>query len=68
MLIYPLFISDQPDEMTLIPSLPGQHRFGLNRLISFLEPLVAKGLRSVILFGVPIESGVKYDTVSLLAP
>jgi len=59
MLIYPLFISDQPDEETLIPSLPNQHRPGLNRLIPHLEPLIAKGLSSVILFGVPIAPGVK---------
>jgi porphobilinogen synthase len=59
MLIYPLFISDQPDEETLIPSLPNQYRRGLNRIIPFLEPLVQKGLRSVILFGVPIAPGTK---------
>ena len=59
MLIYPLFISDQPDEETLIPSLPNQHRRGLSRITSFLEPLVAKGLRSVILFGVPTAAGTK---------
>ncbi|OCK72933.1 tetrapyrrole biosynthesis, porphobilinogen synthase [Lepidopterella palustris CBS 459.81] len=59
MLIYPLFISDQPDEESLIPSLPGQYRFGLNRLVDFLTPLVAKGLKSVILFGVPIAPGAK---------
>ncbi len=59
MLIYPLFISDQPDEENLIPSLPNQHRRGLNRLIAFLEPLVTKGLQSVILFGVPLEEGTK---------
>jgi porphobilinogen synthase len=59
MLIYPLFISDQPDEETLIPSLPNQHRRGLNRIVAFLEPLIQKGLRSVILFGVPIAPGCK---------
>ncbi|KAI9749993.1 MAG: Aminolevulinate dehydratase [Lichina confinis] len=59
MLIYPLFISDQRDEETLIPSLPNQHRRGLNKLVSFLKPLVEKGLQSVILFGVPTASGVK---------
>lgn len=59
MLIYPLFISDQPDEETLIPSLPNQYRYGLNRLVAALEPLVAKGLRSVIIFGVPIAANVK---------
>jgi len=59
MLIYPLFISDQPDEETLIPSLPNQHRRGLNKVVSYLTPLVAKGLKSVILFGVPIAPGAK---------
>ncbi|KAI9709182.1 MAG: Aminolevulinate dehydratase [Candelaria pacifica] len=59
MLIYPLFISDQENEETLIPSLPNQHRRGINKLVPFLEPLIRKGLRSVILFGVPISDGVK---------
>ncbi|KAJ4306197.1 Aminolevulinate dehydratase [Collariella sp. IMI 366227] len=59
MLIYPLFISDQDDEEVLIPSLPGQCRRGLNKLIPFLEPLVHKGLRSVVLFGVPMRPGTK---------
>ena len=59
MLIYPIFVSDQPDEMTVIPSLPNQMRVGLSRLVPFLEPLVAKGLKSVILFGVPLSPGTK---------
>lgn len=59
MLIYPLFITDQPDEETTIPSLPGQSRRGINKVVSFLEPLIRKGLRSVILFGVPLANGTK---------
>jgi porphobilinogen synthase len=59
MLIYPLFITDNQDEFTSIPSLPNQHRVGLNRLKGFLTPLVAQGLRSVILFGVPLAPGAK---------
>ena len=59
MLIYPLFLTDDPDEETVIPSLPGQHRRGLNKLVAFLTPLVQKGLRSVILFGVPLGPNVK---------
>lgn len=59
MLIYPLFITDNSDEFTSIPSLPNQHRIGLNRLKGFLTPLVAQGLRSVILFGVPLAPGAK---------
>ena len=59
MLIYPLFISDQDDEETLIPSLPNQYRRGIKTVVAHLEPLVAKGLRSVILFGVPMFPNVK---------
>ncbi|EAW07960.1 porphobilinogen synthase HEM2 [Aspergillus clavatus NRRL 1] len=59
MLIYPLFITDNPDEETPIPSLPNQYRRGLNRLVPFLKPLVQKGLRSVILFGVPLHPSAK---------
>ncbi|KAJ0107142.1 hypothetical protein J7T55_014672 [Diaporthe amygdali] len=59
MLIYPLFVSDQDDEEVLIPSLPNQCRRGINKLIPFLEPLVHKGLRAVMLFGVPLNPGTK---------
>ncbi|ORY68780.1 delta-aminolevulinic acid dehydratase [Pseudomassariella vexata] len=59
MLIYPLFVSDLEDDETLIPSLPGQYRRGVNKLVPFLQPLVHKGLRSVILFGVPLKPGTK---------
>lgn len=59
MLIWPLFITDNPDEETIIPSLPGQHRRGLNKLVPCLRPLIAKGLKSVILFGVPLDPSAK---------
>lgn len=59
MLIYPLFITDVPDEETPIPSLPNQCRRGVNRLVPFLTPLINKGLRSVMLFGVPTAPGAK---------
>ncbi|KKK23326.1 porphobilinogen synthase [Aspergillus ochraceoroseus] len=59
MLIYPLFITDNPDEETPIPSLPNQYRRGINRLVPYLRPLVNKGLRSVILFGVPLHPSAK---------
>ena len=32
MFIFPLFISDQPDEETAIDSLPNIKRFGINKL------------------------------------
>lgn len=59
MLIYPLFVSDIDDEEVIVPSLPNQYRRGINRLVPFLEPLIHKGLKSVMLFGVPMKPGSK---------
>ncbi|GLB37559.1 putative tetrapyrrole biosynthesis porphobilinogen synthase [Lyophyllum shimeji] len=56
MLMYPIFVTDEADARVEIPSLPGQCRWGVNRLEAFLAALVKKGLQSVILFGVPVKS------------
>ena len=53
MLIYPLFVSDDPDAEQVIETLPGQKRWGINKLEAFVGPLVKKGLKGVIIFGVP---------------
>lgn len=55
MLMYPIFITDDPDASVIIHSLPGQRRWGVNQLEGFIGPLVKKGLKSVILFGVPMN-------------
>ncbi|KAI0062190.1 tetrapyrrole biosynthesis porphobilinogen synthase [Artomyces pyxidatus] len=55
MLMYPIFITDDPSAQVEIPSLPGQCRWGVDRLEEFIGPLVKKGLKSVILFGVPLS-------------
>ncbi|KAK2464980.1 hypothetical protein APHAL10511_003056 [Amanita phalloides] len=55
MFMYPIFITDDPDASVPIPSLPGQRRWGVNQLQTFLTPLIEKGLQSVILFGVPLK-------------
>ncbi|XP_063424440.1 delta-aminolevulinic acid dehydratase-like [Mytilus trossulus] len=52
-LIYPLFITDDDDTVQEITSMPGQSRYGINTLKNALEPLVAKGLKTVLIFGVP---------------
>lgn len=59
MFIYPLFISDTPDDEVVIDSLPNIKRWGTDKLIPYVGTLVAKGLKSVILFGVPLKPGVK---------
>jgi len=55
MFMYPIFITDDPNASVPIPTLPGQHRWGANKLQNFLGPLVQRGLQSVILFGVPLD-------------
>ena len=54
MLMYPIFITDDADARVEITYLPGQCRWGVNRLDEFMGQLVKKGLKSVILFGVPL--------------
>ena len=66
MLMYPLFITDRPDDQIAVPSLPNQYQIGLNKLIPFLKPLIKKGLRSVIIFGVPLAPGAK-DALGTMA-
>ncbi|XP_010116779.1 PREDICTED: delta-aminolevulinic acid dehydratase, partial [Chlamydotis macqueenii] len=52
-LIYPIFVTDSPDAVEPIPSLPGQARYGVNKLEGMLRPLVEDGLKCVLIFGVP---------------
>ncbi|XP_023245404.1 heat shock 70 kDa protein cognate 3 isoform X1 [Copidosoma floridanum] len=51
-LMYPIFVLDEPDAVTEIKSMPGINRYGVNKLKGLLEPMIAKGLKSVLLFGV----------------
>ncbi|KAL5038640.1 hypothetical protein BDV3_006234 [Batrachochytrium dendrobatidis] len=52
-LVFPIFIHDKPDVKEAIPTLPGQFRFGVNTLKDHFDPLIKKGLASIIIFGVP---------------
>ncbi|XP_038600704.1 delta-aminolevulinic acid dehydratase [Tachyglossus aculeatus] len=54
-LIYPVFVTDSPDAVQPIASLPGVARYGVNKLEEMLRPLVAQGLRCVLIFGVPTQ-------------
>ncbi|XP_076161826.1 porphobilinogen synthase isoform X2 [Ptiloglossa arizonensis] len=51
-LMYPIFISDEQDAKDPIASMPGVYRYGINQLRKMLQPLVSKGLQSILLFGV----------------
>lgn len=51
-LMYPVFIVEDDDAIQPIASMPGVSRFGVTTLLDHLDPLVKKGLTSVMLFGV----------------
>ena len=44
---------DEDDAVQEITSMPGQARYGINKLRDALKPLVEKGLKTVLIFGVP---------------
>ncbi|KAJ0037016.1 hypothetical protein NL108_014348, partial [Boleophthalmus pectinirostris] len=46
---------DNEDAIEPIGSLPGQARYGVNRVEELLQPLVQKGLKCVLIFGVPAK-------------
>ncbi|XP_058054554.1 delta-aminolevulinic acid dehydratase [Anopheles bellator] len=51
-LMYPVFLVEDDEAVQDIPSMPGVARYGANQLLAHLQPLVAKGLQSILLFGV----------------
>lgn len=55
-LIYPIFFKEelQGDEKEPIGSMPGEYRYSLNAGIEFAKQLEEKGLKSIIVFGVPL--------------
>ncbi|PKN42901.1 MAG: porphobilinogen synthase [Deltaproteobacteria bacterium HGW-Deltaproteobacteria-18] len=55
-LIQPYFVVESdPDFRKPISSMPGQFQLGLNQLLSEVGPAVDAGLKSLILFGIPVE-------------
>lgn len=62
-LMYPVFIVSNDEDEQPIASMPGISRYGVNRLREHLESLVAKGLSSVLLFGV-VESSLKDEVAT----
>lgn len=57
---------ENDDGLEEIASMPGVSRFGVNSLRAHLEPLIAKGLSSILLFGV-IEKLPKVNRMWLKA-
>lgn len=49
--IWPVFVVPGSGRREPIPSLPGQFRFSADELVKALAPVVASGVKSIILFG-----------------
>lgn len=52
-LIYPMFVMDGINKVEEISSMPGQFRYTVDRMGEELERLIAAGVSSVMLFGIP---------------
>lgn len=54
-LIYPLFVVEGTGIKNEISSMPGVYQFSLDRLNEELQEIVALGIESVLMFGIPDE-------------
>jgi len=55
-LIYPVFVTDDPDAEEEITSLPGVKRYGIKSILTYLQPLVFDHqLKAILIFGVPAK-------------
>ena len=54
-LIYPIFVIDGENIKTEISSMPGIYQLSMDNLAAEMDEVVALGIKSVILFGVPFE-------------
>ena len=54
-LIYPMFVCEGKGIKEVIPSMPGQYRWSLDRFPEKLEELQQAGVSSLMLFGIPAE-------------
>lgn len=53
--IFPLFIEEADNVKKEIVSMPGIYRYSLDRINEELDDVVALGIQSVILFGIPLN-------------
>ena len=53
--IYPVFVCDGSNIKREVSSMPGQHQFSIDKLPELFKQIISKGIKSVLLFGVPIS-------------
>lgn len=54
-LIYPMFAMEGENKKEEIPSMPGQYRYTVDRLMDGLDEAINSGVDKVMLFGIPDE-------------
>ena len=52
-LVYPIFVMEGEGITEEIPSMPGQYRYSIDTFIVKLKELLAQGVSSVMIFGIP---------------
>ena len=54
-LIYPIFVKEdlEDGQKEAISTMPGEYRYSLNDCVEYAKELEAKGLKSIIVFGIP---------------
>ncbi|MEC1346259.1 porphobilinogen synthase [Bacillus haynesii] len=64
--IYPIFVTEEENVKSEVPSMPGVYQLSLYRLKEEMEEVTSLGIQSVIVFGVPehkddVGSGAYHD-------
>ncbi|MCY7843358.1 Delta-aminolevulinic acid dehydratase [Bacillus licheniformis] len=64
--IYPIFVTEEKNVKSEVPSMPGVYQLSLDRLKEEMEEVTSLGIQSVIVFGVPehkddVGSGAYHD-------
>ena len=64
--IYPIFVTEEENVKSEVPSMPGVYQLSLDRLKEEMEEVAGLGIQSVIVFGVPehkddVGSGAYHD-------
>ncbi|MGV3465163.1 MAG: porphobilinogen synthase, partial [Heyndrickxia sp.] len=54
-LIYPIFVVEGENIKTEVPSMPGVDQVSLDNLKAEMDEVVSLGIKSVLLFGIPME-------------
>lgn len=57
-LVYPMFVCEGFNKKEAIPSMDGQFRFSIDRLLFEAEALLKLGIQNIMLFGIPDDKDI----------